>query len=67
VKEGEAAYEQTLRQGGERTLREASAYFSGGGQLRSTLRRLVERLNAEKIPYMPCWEDWPSPNMDTHG
>jgi hypothetical protein len=51
VKEGKTAYEQVLRQGGERMLREASAYFAGKGQLHSALRRLVERLNAEEIPY----------------
>jgi hypothetical protein len=49
--EQETAYEHVLRQGGERMLREASAYFAGKGQLHSTLRRLVERLNAERIPY----------------
>jgi hypothetical protein len=47
----ETTYEQALRQGGERTLREASAYFAGEGQLHNTLRRLVERLDAEEIPY----------------
>jgi hypothetical protein len=51
VKEGETAYEQVLRQGGERMLREASVYFSGKGQLHNALRRLVERLNVEEIPY----------------
>jgi hypothetical protein len=49
--EQETAYEHVLRQGGERMLREASAYFAGKGQLHSALRRLVERLNAERIPY----------------
>lgn len=44
-------YEHLLRQGGERMLREASAYFEGGGQLRSTLRLLTRRLDAEGIPY----------------
>jgi hypothetical protein len=44
-------YEQTLRQGGDQMLREASAYFTGEGRLRSTLYRLVERLNAEGISY----------------
>jgi hypothetical protein len=44
-------YEDLLRQGGERTLREASAYFAGGGRLHSTLRRLTQRLDAEGIPY----------------
>jgi len=32
-------------------LREASAYFGGGGRLHSTLRRLTQRLDAEGIPY----------------
>ena len=32
-------------------LREASAYFAGQGQLHSALRRLVQRLNEEGIPY----------------
>lgn len=45
------AYEQTLRQGGETMLREASAYFAGQGRLHSTPDRLAQRLNAEQIPY----------------
>jgi hypothetical protein len=45
------SYEQDLRQGGDRMLREASAYFAGQGRLHSTLRRLVERLDAEGIAY----------------
>ena len=44
-------YEQRLRQGGDLLLREASAFFAGGGTLRQTLHRLVERLTAEGIPY----------------
>jgi hypothetical protein len=48
---GSVAYEQMLRRGGDRMLREASAYFARGGQLWSTLRRLIERLDAEGIPY----------------
>ena len=44
-------YEQILQRGGERMLREASAYFAGEGPLHSTLRRLTQRLNAEGIPY----------------
>lgn len=44
-------FEEVLRQGGERMLREASAYFAGAGALHSTLRRLAERLNAEGIAY----------------
>jgi hypothetical protein len=47
----EMVYEQVLRQGGEQMLREASAYFAGRGQLHNALRRLVERLDAEEIPY----------------
>lgn len=46
-----AAYEQLLRQGGDRVLREASAYFAGAGLLYSTLHRLTQRLDAEGIPY----------------
>jgi hypothetical protein len=45
------AYEQLLRQGGDRALREASAYFAGAGRLHETLHRLVQRLDAENIPY----------------
>jgi hypothetical protein len=45
------AYEQALRQGGERMLREADAYFAGRGRLHGALRRLVQRLDAEGIPY----------------
>jgi hypothetical protein len=44
-------YEQLLRQGGDRALREASAYFAGAGRLHSALHRLVKRLDAEGIPY----------------
>ena len=51
AKEQAAAYEQLLRQGGDRALREASAYFAGAGRLHSALHRLVKRLNAEGIPY----------------
>ena len=45
------AYEKVLRQGGDRMLREASAYFAGEGRLHSTLRQLVRRLEEEGIPY----------------
>jgi hypothetical protein len=45
------AYEQLLRQGGDRALREASAYFAGAGRLHETLHRLAQRLDAENIPY----------------
>ncbi|MFQ5593349.1 MAG: nucleotidyl transferase AbiEii/AbiGii toxin family protein [Anaerolineae bacterium] len=51
TQEKSVAYEQMLRRGGDRMLREAGAYFSGGGQLRGTLRRLIQRLDAEGIPY----------------
>lgn len=44
-------YEQILRQGGDLMLREAGAYFAGGGQLRGALRRLTQRLAAEGIAY----------------
>ncbi len=44
-------YEYRLRQGGDWMLREASAFFVGEGQLRSTLRRLTQRLEAAEIPY----------------
>lgn len=49
--EQELTYEQMLRRGGEPMLREASDYFAGKGRLHDALRRLVERLNAEGIPY----------------
>lgn len=49
--EQRVAYECLLRRGGERMLREASAYFAGEGRLHDTLRRLTQRLNAEGIPY----------------
>jgi hypothetical protein len=51
VKTDGIAYEQALRQGGESMLREASAYFAGKGRLHNTLHRLVQRLEASKIPY----------------
>lgn len=44
-------YEETLRQGGESMLREASAYFAGAGRLYGTLRRLAKRLEGAGIPY----------------
>ncbi len=49
--EQRVAYEHLLRQGGDRMLREASAYFAGEGQLHGALRRLTQRLNVEGIPY----------------
>lgn len=51
ARENSVAYEDLLRRGGDAMLREASAYFAGGGRLRGTLRRLAERLDAEEIPY----------------
>jgi hypothetical protein len=51
ARENSIAYERLLRQGGDRMLREASAYFAAGGRLRGTLRRLAQRLDAEGIPY----------------
>ncbi len=45
------AYEEMLRQGGDQMLREASAYFAGGGPLHSTPLRLTQRLDSEGIPY----------------
>jgi len=51
MEEHNPAYEHLLRSGGERMLREAGAYFAGKGQLHSALRRLVQRLNEEGIPY----------------
>ncbi len=51
AEEQDTTYEQVLRWGGERMLREASAYFAGEGRLHSALRRLAERLDAEGIPY----------------
>jgi hypothetical protein len=51
VTETDLVYERRLCQGGDLLLREASAFFAGGGTLRQTLHRLVERLTAEGIPY----------------
>jgi hypothetical protein len=51
VEEERTAYEQLLRQGGDRMLREASAHFAGAGRLYGALRRLVRRLDAEDIPF----------------
>jgi hypothetical protein len=51
VTETDLVYERRLRQGGDLLLREASAFFAGGGTLRQTLHRLVERLTAEGISY----------------
>ena len=51
AEEQTVAYEQLLRQGGSQMLREASAYFAGAGRLHDALRRLVQRLDAENVPY----------------
>ena len=51
AEEGTAPYEQLLREGGDRMLREASAYFAGAGRLYDALRRLTQRLDAHGIPY----------------
>ena len=45
-------YESKLGAGGDLMLREASAYFAGAGALRSSLRRLAERLEQEGIAYV---------------
>jgi hypothetical protein len=52
AREQTVVYEHLLREGGERMLREASAYFAGEGRLHGTLRRLTRRLNVEGIPYV---------------
>jgi hypothetical protein len=44
MQEEKTSYERLLRQGGERMLREASAYFAGKGVLYDALRRLTENL-----------------------
>ena len=44
-------YESKLGAGGELMLREASEYFAGAGALRSSLRRLAQRLEQESIAY----------------
>jgi hypothetical protein len=51
VQDQPVTYEHRLRQGGDWMLREASAYFAGAGQLRGTLHRLTQRLDAEGIAY----------------
>jgi len=51
TEEQRVTYEHLLRQGGDRMLREASAYFAGEGRLHGALRRLTQRLDAEGIPY----------------
>jgi hypothetical protein len=44
-------YEERLRESFDSVLREASEFFMGGGDVRTTMRRLAERLRAESIPY----------------
>lgn len=44
-------YEARLRESLDSTLREASEFFMGGGDVRKTMRRLAESLAAESIPY----------------
>ena len=43
-------YEHMLQRGGDRMLREASAYFAGRGRVRGTLPRLTQRLSEGGIP-----------------
>ncbi len=51
AEEQEVAYEHLLQRGGDRMLREASAYFAGEGRLHGALRRLTQQLATEGIPY----------------
>lgn len=44
-------YEQRLHDSFDSTLREASEFFMGRGDVRKTMRRLAERLASESIPY----------------
>jgi hypothetical protein len=44
-------YEARLRASFDSTLREASEFFMGGGDVRKAMKRLAERLTAESIPY----------------
>lgn len=44
-------YEVRLRESFDSTLREASEFFMGAGDVRTTMRRLAARLAAESIPY----------------
>jgi hypothetical protein len=44
-------YEVRLRESLDSTLREASEFFMGGGDVRRTMRRLADRLSAESIAY----------------
>jgi len=45
------AYEQILRKGGSRAIRETSGYFEKRGPLFHALHQLVQRLDATAIPY----------------
>ncbi|MBI1814516.1 MAG: nucleotidyltransferase family protein [Deltaproteobacteria bacterium] len=45
------AYETRLRESFDATLREASEFFMGRGDLRATMKRLAERFAAEGIAY----------------
>lgn len=51
AEEESLAYERLLGQGGDRMLREASAFFEGRGPLYDALRRLTERLEGESLSY----------------
>lgn len=51
AEESTIVYENKLRAGGDLMLREASAFFAGGGELRGSLRRLAERMEQQGIPY----------------
>jgi hypothetical protein len=44
-------FEARLHESLDATLREASEFFMGGGDVRKTMRRLAERLAAESIAY----------------
>ena len=44
-------YETRLRESFDSILREASEFFMGQGDVRTTMSRLAERLKAESIPY----------------
>jgi hypothetical protein len=45
-------YEARLHESLDATLREASEFFMGGGDVRTTMKRLAERLTAESISYV---------------
>lgn len=44
-------YERRLHESFDSTLREASEFFMGRGDVHKTMRRLAERLSSESIPY----------------